>query len=219
MRHAGVLRKRNEKRLQHARRLERPREGLVVEVVVATHRERVQNPGLDVVRVTLGQFSHRLLVRQRSGSMRRGGMITVENLEGGDVVAFASGAGTHLLGLLDSLSALGQLHTDRPAERILGRVHRQAPPGHGALGIQLCDLGERRLRRLPGERMIEGHGTVEFLLRLGRARHLELHLTELLLRRGASRERHGYKQTNHKDGHPGRQRMPHITHPFVPSSP
>ncbi len=156
----------NEQGLQQRRRLERPREGLVVEVMVGTHREPVEDLRLDVVGIRGRELLHRLLIGEGALTVRHRRMVLVERRERRDVVALARRGSPNFLRLLDRLGALLQLQPYRPAAGIIGCDHRQAPMRHAAARIEARNLVERRFAPLPVEGVVQRHGAVEFGWRL-----------------------------------------------------
>ncbi len=65
--------------------------------------------------------------------------------------------------------------------QLMPLAHGEAPLRHGALGIILGDVGELFLGLLVPERMQQRHTALKRLLDGRRARHREMHRTELLL--------------------------------------
>jgi hypothetical protein len=183
-----MLRTRGEKRLEQRRGLERPLVLLVVQIVVRAHRQGVKDPRLLVSGEVCGEFLHRLLVRQRARPVSYAGVVLVEPLQGGDEVAFALRSGANFLRFADRLGAVLDLKRHGPAERVVRGDHREAPVRHAAARIETRDFLECHLGAPPVERVIERHGAMKLLLRLGGTGHPEGHASELFLRGPALRQ-------------------------------
>ena len=190
---ARVVRLARELRLQDLGRLELPRVGLVGRQCCDVERERMVDRGLGVVRIARVELRHRLLVGQHARAMVLGVGIAVELRERGDVARLARALGPKLARLLQRCPTLGQVLGRRRRERVGEERHGDPPMGHRAFGIALQHLGERVVRGLVPERMLQLHRLVEGLLRLGRAGDREVdraeHLMAGMLVGGARRHR------------------------------
>ena len=119
--------------------------------------------------------------------------IAVELRERGDVVGLTLALGPKLPRLLQHCPPVGQVLRRWRRERVGEEGHGNPPLRHRALGIALQHLGERVVRGLVPERMLQLHRLVEGLLRLGRAGDREVdraeHLMAGVLVGGARRHR------------------------------
>ena len=178
MRHPRMLGIRGEQRLEQRRRLERPRKGLVVEVMVGADHQRGEDFRFDIVGIRGGELLHRLLIGEGTLPVRHRGMVFVERRKRRDVVALARRGGTDVLRFLDRLSPFFQLQRDRPAEGVIGRHHGQAPMRHATARIEASNLVERRFAPRPIEGVVQRHGAVEFGLCGVRTGHCEVHVAK-----------------------------------------
>ncbi len=184
MRDAGVVRVLLVDRLEDLDGSQQRLHGLVVERLV--QREGVEDLRLGVVRVLGGEPLHRLRVILRARVLVDLVVVLVELLERRQPVALALGLGPDGLTLLDRFeAALERGGVERSDERIRALADGDAPVGDGAVRVRGGDRREGLHRLGKEERVQHGQRPLELLLRLRRARSLEVHPPELLGLSGA----------------------------------
>ena len=162
MRRTRMLGIRCEQGLQQRRRLERPRKGFVVEVMVGTDHQGGEDFGFNIVGIGGHELLHGLLIGQGALPVRNRCMVLVEHRERCDIVALARRGSTEFLGFLNRLSTFLQLQRDWPGKGIIRRDHGQAPMCHAAARIEAGNFFKRRFAPRPVKGVVQRHGAVEF---------------------------------------------------------
>ena len=145
-------------------------------------RQRVEDLGLDILRVLATERAHRLLVVSGARVLVDLVVVLVELFQRSQPVALALRLRSDGLTLLDRIEPALQSGRVKWADKRVGSLaDGDAPIRDGARRINLGD----RIERLHGlrkvERMQHRQCTVELLLGLGCARRLEQHATEVTL--------------------------------------
>ncbi len=155
--------------------------GLVARQRRLVESERVENGSFRIVRIFLRQPFHRFFVGQPALRLINLVVVFVVKLDRREPVALAFGLGADRLALLHRLQSVLQSRCCQRQDQWVGTVaDRDAPVGDGTLRIGGSGLGEGLDAVRIEERMHHRKATVEFLLRLRRARGLEVHAAKIL---------------------------------------
>jgi hypothetical protein len=120
-------------RLQNRGRLELPGVGLVAEVHRLVERERVENGGLGVIRIALGQPRHRCLIGQRTGPQIDFVVVLEEDGKRLDPILLALGPCAGHAGRFDRFPpVLHHFRWERSDQWIGTLADGNAPMRHGA---------------------------------------------------------------------------------------
>ena len=144
-------------------------------------RKRVENGRLRIIGIFLHQRFHRLFVGKPALRLIDLVVVLVVRLDRQKPVTLAFGLGTDRLTLLHRLqSVLQNGGGQRQDQRVGTMADRDAPVGDRALWVGGSGFGEGLDAVRIEERMHHCQAAVEFLLRLRRARGLEVHAAQSL---------------------------------------
>ena len=143
--------------------------------------ERVENGRLRIIRISLHQRFHRPFVGEPALRLIDLVVVLVVRLDRGEPVALAFGLGADRLTLFHRLKSVLQNRCCQRQNQWIGTVADcDAPVSDGALRIGGSGFGKGLDAVRIEERMHHREAAVELLLRLRRARRLEVHAPESL---------------------------------------
>src|SRR5215831_18081099 len=144
-------------------------------------RQRIEDRGLMIFRVTPAESLHRIAISERARPMVKGPGVFIEGFDGRDVVSLTLSARADGFSLLYGGLPLLQFlfYRRRPDGMVV--THRNAPVAHTALLISDGNLCESFFGLLVLERMEPGDRAIELPLRRIRARDGKVNLSEFVL--------------------------------------
>jgi hypothetical protein len=178
---AGMVRLRSKDLFEDSTGLELFGVGLVAGQRRLVKRQRVEDCRLRIVRIFLHDLFHRLFVGETACRLVDLVVVFVVKLDRREPVALALGLGADRLTLFHRFPSVLQDRSGKRQDQRVGTVaDRDAPVGDCALRIGGSGVGEGLDAVRIDERVHHREAAVEFLLRLRRARRLEVHAAEIL---------------------------------------